>query len=62
MQQRKPKRPGLKREDIERGPRSVMGAPGVGLEMEVGEQTSTRPEDSQIPPKGERPSKRRERR
>ena len=51
MQQRKPKRPGLKREDLERGPRSVMGAPGVGREMEVGQETA-RPEDPQLSPKG----------
>ena len=53
MQQRKPKRTGLKREDIERGPRSVMGAPGAGREMEVGEETA-RPEDSQLPKDGAR--------
>lgn len=60
MQQRKPKRPGLKREDIERGPRSVMGGPGAGPEMEVGQETA-RPEDPQLSPNG-RARKEREKR
>jgi hypothetical protein len=52
----------VKRDDLDRGPRSVRPAPGAGADVEMGERTSAHPEDTQMPPKTLLPGTDREKR